>query len=144
MDNNQNLPQEEVKLENNNQNNTTKKSDTKIYKILSYIGVLWLVGLFVPDVKDDPDVKFHVGQGIILTIAGYGLNIIIGIIQGIIGAIIGLTELYTLSLIISILFGILSWGVSIASLVLMIIGIINANDNKQKQLPVIGKFAFYK
>ena len=33
----------------------------KIYKVLSYIGILWLIGLLV-DEKNDEKLKFHVGQ----------------------------------------------------------------------------------
>ena len=39
----------------------------KLYKILSYIGLLFIVALVVPE-KDDPSLKFHCGQGMILTI----------------------------------------------------------------------------
>lgn len=42
------------------QNNST----AKVISILDYIGILWILGLFIE--KDDPDVKFHTNQGLIL------------------------------------------------------------------------------
>ena len=56
--------------ENNNQNSTPPVSDTKIFNILSYIGPLWLVGIFSEkkNEKDEKDVNFHIGQGILVTI----------------------------------------------------------------------------
>ena len=38
------------------QNNST----AKVISILDYIGILWILGLFIE--KDDPDVKFHTNQ----------------------------------------------------------------------------------
>lgn len=146
MENNQNVPTEEVKVENNNsqKTNVQNNSNTKIYKILSYIGILWLIGLVVPDVKDDKSVKFHVGQGMLLTIAGIGLNIVIGILNVIVSIFVALIDVYVLSILVSAFFGILYGAVSIGTLVLMIMGIMNANNGKDESLPVIGKFAFYK
>lgn len=146
MENNQNLPTEEVKVENNNSQNTNVQNDpnTKLYKILSYIGILWLVGLIVPDVKDNKSVKFHVGQGMLLTIAGVGLNMIVGILNVIVSIFVALIDVYALSILVSAFFGILYGAVSIGTLVLMIMGIMNANNGKDEPLPVIGKFAFYK
>ena len=52
-----------------------KKDSTKVYKILSYIGILWIVGLFVKE-KDDESVKFHVGQGMLVTITAIVISLI--------------------------------------------------------------------
>lgn len=146
MENNQNLPSEEIKVESNNgqTNNTQNNSNTKIYKILSYIGILWLIGLIVPDVKNDKSVKFHVGQGMLITIAEVGLNIVIGILNVIISIIAGLLDVYVLSILVSIFFGILYFAANVGSIVLMVIGIMNANNGKDEKLPFIGKYAFYK
>ena len=120
----------------------------KIYCILSYIGILWLIGLLVQE-KDDPKVKFHVGQGMILSIIQIGLIIIVSIVLMIIrmvlfgGGIWGAAAAYlspTYNLISTIL-----WLVfSIGPLVLAIIGILNAVNDKENKLPLIGNFAFYK
>lgn len=145
MENNGNLPSEEIKVENNNNTtNTQNNSNTKIYKILSYIGILWIIGLVVPDVKDDKSVKFHVGQGMVITIAEGGLNIVVGILNVIISVIVALLDVYVLSILVSIFFGILYFAINVGSIVLMVIGILNANNGKDEKLPFIGKYAFYK
>ena len=46
--------------------------------------------------------------------------------------------------LISIMIIILSLAFSVSILVLMIIGIVNASNNKEEALPVVGKYAFYK
>ena len=55
------------------------EGDTKVFKIVSYIGILWILGLFCGS-KNDSKVRFHVGQGIILTIACVAAGIVAGII----------------------------------------------------------------
>jgi len=85
----------------------------KTYNILAYIGILWLVGLL--SAKDQPDVRFHVNQGIILSIA-------------------------TLFVWIPVLGQILGLGI----IILAIMGIIAANKGEQKELPIIGKIKILK
>ncbi|MBQ7128796.1 MAG: zinc ribbon domain-containing protein [Clostridia bacterium] len=125
-----------------------KTSDnSKIYKILSYIGILWLIGLLVNPEKNDPKVRFHVGQGIILTITGVALNIVGGILSAIIKAIFGVyywgyyAGLSTTGSVLNALVWLAISGLLIA---LMVIGIVNAVKGVEKPLPVVGKFAFYK
>lgn len=142
----ENVSVENEQTTNENQNvviQNTQKPDTKLYRILSYIGFLWVVGLCVNE-KNEPEVKFHVGQGIILTIAQLGANAILSIIGFFVGVIFGLLGSDFLIGISKMLFGMLNGAVSIAAFALMIIGIINANNNENKELPVIGRFAFYK
>jgi uncharacterized membrane protein len=95
----------------------------KLYSILAYIIPLWIVGLI--SAPNDPDVKFHVNQGIILTIAA--------VIVSILGTVIPFIGWFL----------ILPLG-SIAILVLAIMGIINANNGQQKELAIIGKFRILK
>lgn len=83
--------------------------------ILSYLGILVLVPLLT-DAKNDPFVKFHIKQGLVLLIC-FVIAMVLNIIPPI---------------------GILAW---IACLILMIIGIMNAANHKQVELPVIGQFA---
>ncbi|MBN1892356.1 MAG: DUF4870 domain-containing protein [Clostridiales bacterium] len=93
----------------------------KLYCILAYIFILWLVGLI--QMKEDPDVKFHVNQGIVLSIAGVALGVIAAIpVLGWILAPIG----------------------SIVLLVFAIMGIVAANNGEQKELPLIGKIKILK
>lgn len=78
---------------------------------------------FIPlltDAKNDPFVKYHVKQGLVLFI-GYVIETFIGTI-------------YVIGRILSPLLGIFL-------LVLFIIGIMNAINGKESPLPVIGSFA---
>jgi len=102
----------------------------KLYCILAYIGPLWLVGLL--SAPNEPDVKFHVNQGIVLTIA----DVILYIVAAIFAAILGWRGAILASLIYFV--------VSIAILVLVIMGIMNANNGLQKELPIIGKIKILK
>ncbi len=95
----------------------------KLYCVLSYFFILWLVGLI--QMPNDPDVRFHVNQGIVLSIAAA--------IVSVLGSVIP----------------ILGWFIiapvgGIAVLVLAIMGIINAVNNQQKELPLIGKIKILK
>lgn len=59
--------------ENNNVNvNEGSKDNTKLYSILAYIGILFLVGLLAD--KENPVVRFHVNQGLVLFIASLILS----------------------------------------------------------------------
>ena len=82
----------------------------KLYSILAYIGIFWIVGLLASPEKDDPYVKNHVNNGLILFIAG----IICGIIP------------------------VVGWICSIVVLVFAIMGIVAAAQGKQFSIPLIG------
>ena len=101
----------------------------KLYSILSYVGILWLIGMLAAPEKDDALVRFHVNQGLVLTIASVVLTAAINLV----GIILP-----------DILTGLLSFSVSVASLVFMILGIIAANNGEEKELPIIGQFKIYK
>ena len=93
------------------------KSKNTNMAILAYI--LFFIPLLT-DAKDDPFVKFHVYQGLtifILAVAGAVVNII------------------------PILGQIVSFAVSIAIVVFVIMGIISAAKGEEKELPIIGKLA---
>lgn len=89
----------------------------KLFAVVAYI--LFFVPLLT-EFKDDPYVKFHTKQGLVLFIS-YVAGFIVGIIP-----VIG---------------WILAPIIVIMNLVLLIIGIFNAFGNNQKQLPIIGKYA---
>ena len=97
------------------------ENNNKLYNILAYVGILWLVGLIAA--KDEPDVKFHVNQGIVLTIAGF----VAGILN-----------------IIPILGQILCLVICLVLFVFAIMGIVNAAKGEQKELPLIGKIKILK
>ena len=52
----------------------------QLFCILSYIGILWIIGLIVEPDKNDPRVKFHVGQGMLLFIIAAALSIVLSIV----------------------------------------------------------------
>lgn len=102
-------------------------NNNKIMAILCYLGILWLVPLLT-DYKNEPFVKFHINQGIILTIAG---------------AVVWVAS-WILSYI-PIIGGLISWVAGLALFVLMILGILNAFNMEEKPLPLIGTlFTVYK
>ena len=131
--------------------NSNEGWDPKVYKILSYIGILWLVGIFGKR-KNDPSVRFHVGQGIMITICSVALSIVVYLISTFVIANIFVTELEvwgvsmgkTVSgtgLAIMSFLDFAVWGVQI---LFMILGIRNVCKGEDKELPVIGSHAFYK
>ena len=106
----------------------------KLFHILSYIPLLFLISLFIPE-KDNPTVRFHCGQGMLLTIVSAA------------GSVIPRTLRFTIGwipfagAIITYLFSVVS---GIFVFVLMIIGIVNAANDKTEPLPLIGNYAFYR
>lgn len=117
---------------------TAPADNTKAFIILSYIGILWLVGLLVD--RDNPRVRFHVNQGIILTIFQIAVNVSFSITKSIINIIF--IQSFSKVLIVSQL-GILANGIisltgTCLCLVFMIIGILNAAQDRDEPLPIIG------
>jgi uncharacterized membrane protein len=105
-------------------------ADNKIYAILSYFGFLFFIPLVAaPQSRYG---RFHANQGLLLFI----LEVAVGIVTGIIGAIIP-WQLYWLQSIISLVF----W---VPEAVLFIIGLMNAINGKAKELPIIGKYRIIK
>ncbi|MBQ4050702.1 MAG: hypothetical protein IJD13_03670 [Oscillospiraceae bacterium] len=100
---------------------STSDPNAKLYSILAYIGILWIVGLLAA--KDDVYVKYHVNQGLIL--------FLLGVAGGIVG-------------VIPILGTIVSVVVSVFCFVCFILGIVNAVKGEMKPLPIIGKFELIK
>jgi len=81
--------------------------------VLCYLGILVLIP-FLTDAKNDPFVKFHIKQGLVLLIA----DVIVGVVSWI---------------------PVVGWLAGILIFVLWIIGIINAASGKETPLPIIGK-----
>lgn len=131
----------EEELPKENYNNVS--SDIKVYNVLSYIGILWLVGLLGPD-KDNSKVKFHVGQGILVSIVW----LIVMLINDLIIAklfrqtyvVLKVTYIGGTSVFGYFLMGLLS----LIPIAFSIIGIINAFREEEIELPIIGKYSFYK
>lgn len=118
-----------------NTNDTTSQFDpqdinnNKGMSVLAYIGFLFLVPLLAcPNSKF---ARYHTNQGLVLFLLEFALGVVTGII-GIIpiaGLIIG---------------GLLSAVGGIFTLVLIIMGIINAAQGQAKELPLIGKITLLK
>jgi len=80
---------------------------------------------FIPlltDTKNDPFVKFHVKQALLLQVSFVVLSVLFSILP-------------------YYLYSFLSRLISIAFLILWILGLLNAINSKTKYLPVIGKYA---
>ncbi len=91
-----------------------------VMAVLAYIGPLVIIPYLMA--KDDAFVKFHIRQGLVLLV----IEVVCWIL-----AMVFLPLLLIL------------WIVKLIILVLAIIGIINATQNKQKELPLVGSYAKY-
>lgn len=109
-----------------------KKENDKLIIILSYflIGIIWY---FVDDKQQNKNTKFHVKQALNLFILSFGVSILFAILTGVL-------SLITLG-IFSIIAGPINTILQLIFLILWILGIINAVNGKNKEIPVIGPFA---
>ena len=94
-------------------------SNNSAIAIFAYLGILIIIP-FLTNSKDNPFVKFHIKQGLVL------------IISFVIGTVISM---------IPFLGWIVGFVLFIFNVVLVIMGIINVVSEKQKELPLIGKYA---
>lgn len=118
-----------------NTNDTTSQfdpqdiNDNKGMSVLAYIGILFLIPLLA--CPNSRFARYHTNQGLVLFL----LELAIGVVTGIFG-IIPIAGL--------IIGGLLSAVGGIFTLVLMIMGIINAAQGQAKELPLIGKITLLK
>lgn len=105
--------------------------ENKVVFILSYL-LFFLPLVSCPNSKVG---RFHANQGLLLLITSIAGGIVVSILSSI---------LWAISWRLLAITSILSWGWSIAVLVLVIIGMMNANKGLQKPLPIIGKFTIIK
>ena len=104
--------------------NKSDSGNEKICAVLAYllIGIIWY---FVDDkIRKDAFVKFHVKQGIVLLIFAICWSIVLQILI--------IMMLFPMWRIIAIL--------SYVPLIFAVIGIINALNNKENELPIIGEY----
>lgn len=94
--------------------------------LISYLGLLVIIPL-VTEYKNDQFVKFHIKQGLTLSIAA--------VIFGFASLFIGFIP------VIGFVWFFVSWLIWLGFFVLMILGIINAAGGKMKELPIIGGYA---
>jgi len=107
-----------------------KNDNSQLCAILSYllIGIIWY--LVDDKMKKSDFAKFHVKQSIILIIFAIIWSIILTILAGFTSF---LMPIFYISLIYRLL--------NLVPLVFVIIGIINALNNKKQELPIIGEYA---
>ncbi len=118
---NQEQKQETVKQEVVLEANAKDVEANKIFAVLAYLGILFLIPLLMA--KNSPYAKFHTNQGFILFLCWVGI--------GLIGWI-------------PVIGWLISFVGSIALLVFTIMGIINALQGKMVRLPLIGQYDIYK
>ncbi|MGE5392334.1 MAG: DUF4870 domain-containing protein [Candidatus Saccharibacteria bacterium] len=99
-------------------------SNQMVMAILAYLGILILIPLLVA--KDNQFVKFHIKQGLVL--------VIIWVAYWFLTAVFGAIHLWVLNMFVYPIVG-------LGTLILAIIGIINAVNGQQKELPVVGSLA---
>lgn len=116
---------------------SSANSNAKLCAILSYllVGVIWY---FADEkMKSNSTAKYHAKQGLVLLIAGIIYSIIL---QMIISVLITPQMILTSALSGSLgLYRIISWLAYVPA-IWVIIGIINAISDREKPLPLIGKF----
>lgn len=115
----------------------TKKDidDGKILAVLSYVGILALIPYFFE--KENQYVKDHAKVGMNLFL----IEVIVSVGLGIVATACAITiVLIWLSLIVLIA----EWVLGIVSLVLSVMGIINACNGEVKDLPIISKWKIIK
>lgn len=101
---------------------TTAKKDGEVNVTMAVLAYIIFLIPLLTDAKEDPFVKFHIKQGIVLVIFA--------------------VVTYTLSVVIPVLgWFILGPVTTIMTVVFGIMGILNAVNKQQKELPLIGKYA---
>ena len=99
--------------------------------VISYVSWLCLI----PIIKGTtPYTKFHANQGLTLAVLGTGVSIVLGLLRLLLGGI------FPLGTIVRIL----SFIVRAILALYMILGIVNAVNDKAKELPFIGKINLLK
>ena len=100
------------------QNNTTRESSV-LMGVLAYLGPLLIISYLTS--KNDPFVKFHIKQGLVLLV----IEIIVWVI--------GMMFMWQVWMLLRL--------VNFLTLILAVIGIINVIQKKEKMLPVVGHLA---
>ena len=97
-----------------------KEGKNVLMAILAYIGPLVIVSYVVA--KEDPFVKFHIKQGLVLLVIEAGV--------------------WILGMMLWQFWSVLSI-INFATFVLSVVGIINAMNGKEEELPIVGRFSKY-
>jgi len=105
---------------NNNVEQHPAKNDRVLFGVLSYLGPLVIVSLLVK--KNDPFIKFHIKQGLVLL----SIEVIVWVLSSMMWSLWPLLNI-----------------INLAVLVLSIVGIVNVVQGKENKLPLVGDFAHY-
>ena len=97
---------------------TPTQNNNTLMGVLAYIGPLVIVSYLTA--KNEPFVKFHIKQGLVLL----AIEVV----------------MWILSMVAIMLWPILSL-INLGALILSIVGIVNVVQNKEKLLPLVGQFA---
>ena len=116
-------------METNTETDNTTQSEPEVERVTPHEhasntgwAVVAYIIFFLPlltDAKDDPFVKFHVKQGFVVFLTGVTVTI--------------------LSIVPPIM--VVAWILHIGVIILAILGIINALNHREEELPLIGHFA---
>ena len=107
------------------------------YAILSYLGILFLIPYYTK--KNSEYAQYHTEQGMLLFI----LSVICTVVLCILNYVCGMVTGFAGALLIGVI-GFLQTCTSVGTLVLTILGIVNAIQGKMNPLPLIGKLSLKK
>lgn len=112
--------------------------DSRAFCILSYLGVLWIVGLLVA--RADARVRYHVNQGIILSIFEFALGLCAFVVKSFNSLVFirlfsFVPVLPQLGMAVNSL---LSFALGFLTVIFVVIGVLHAAQDRQEPLPVIG------
>lgn len=131
--------------------NATQDANTgnnKLMAVISYLGLLFLIPLLTKAHESSPFVKLHLNQGLLITVLG----VAVAIVSTLLGLIQVTRYTYVVAWLPPVPYSVTPWWItlitsllSLAVVVLAIIGIINAAQGKMSKLPLIGDlFTFFK
>lgn len=113
------------------------KEYNKIFALLSYIPFICLYPILVTS-KKSPFVRFHAGQGLALFIAELAVSAIFTVLS------ILVLPIPIIGVILSLPVSLLGWALELATLAATVYGVYQALTGKAAEMPIIGKFRFFK
>ena len=119
----------------------TTEEDMKVFRglsIVSYLGILILIPLLTGRYKDSAFLKHHTNQGAVLLISAIIMYIGCFILSTILMPLAGRGN------ILMVLISFMTFLPSLALLIFIIIGIVNAANGETKNLPIIGRLKVIK
>lgn len=103
---------------------TQKKQQNTLMGVLSYLGPLVIISYILA--RDVAFVKFHIKQGLVLLIIEVALWVLSSFF---------LMAFYQLWMVYQI--------INLGLLILVVLGIVNVVQGKERELPLVGQFARY-